>query len=272
MCDIFQFDEYREFLRSFYDCEKERNPNYSYRYIAQKIGFKSSFLSRLFKKESHLALDKITPFAELMKLSPKESAYFEAMVRFGRAKSEPEREKWLEELNRVRGVSFKTIQQQDEETFFSRFYHMVIRSLLGIHRFTERDYSKIAGMVIPSISVAQARESVALLMRLGMVVLNDDGFFEVTDRYISTSEKWSAPAIHDYQLHNIDLSRAALENLAKEERDISTVTFTIDRSRMPELRKKLNEFREEMLRFSEEGTNDDEVLHLNLQLFPVAQI
>lgn len=271
MIDIFQFEEYREFLRAYYEKAKENNSNFSYRFIAQKIGFKSSFLSRLFKKETHLALDKITPFAELMKLNAKESLYFEALVRLGRAKSEEERSKCLEQVKVAKGVLFTTIQQ-DEEAFFGAFYHMVIRSILGITPCTPGDYRRIAGMVIPRISTAQARESVELLQRLNLVELNSDGFFVVTNNYISTSEKWSTQAIHEYQMHNIKLSGEALENLKKEERDISTVTFTIDRNRLPELREKLNTFREDMLRFSEEGINDNEVMHLNLQLFPVARI
>ncbi len=149
---------------------------------------------------------------------------------------------------------------------------MVIRSLLGIKKFTPNDYTQLGDMVIPPINRSEARESVELLMRLTLVELDENGFFSVTNNYISTGEKWSAKAIHEYQKRNIELSGEALEKLPKEQRDISTVTFTIKGDRLPQLREKLNTFREDMLRFSEEGSGDDEVVHLNLQLFPVAKL
>ncbi len=271
MKEIFEFNDYRDFLRSHYEETKGINPHYSYRYISMKIGFKSAFLSRLFKKETHLALNKTSAFAELMKLSTKECQYFDELVRLGRAKSDEEREISLCRLNRIRGISFSTIQS-DEEEFFSKCHHMTVRSLLGIFKFTENDFRKIGQMIIPAVSKAEIGESVKLLERLGMITKDEFGFFTVTDNYISTKEKWAAKAIHEYQLKNIELSKEALENLKKEERDISTVTFTINSSRLPELREKLNTFREDMLRFSEECIDDDRVMHLNLQLFPTADI
>ncbi len=271
MEELYSYTDYREFLHDFYKFKKESNPHYSYRYIALKVGFKSSFLSRLFKKETHLALDKIQPFTKVMRLTKKESRYFDVLVRLGRAKSDQEREKISVELERAKGISFTQIQQ-DEESFFANCHHMSMRSLLGIHHFTKHDTSKIASMMIPCLSVRETSESINLLQRLGMVEVDDKGIYRVTDTYISTKERWSTKAIHQYQLQNLELSKEALQKLPKGERDISTVTFTINRTRMEELREKLQIFREDMLRFSEEGCDDDAVMHLNLQLFPTALV
>ncbi len=271
MKEIYEFDDYRDFLRSHYEERKEKESFYSYRYICMKVGFKSSFLARLFKKQTHLGLDKIPAFADLMKLSEKEKFYFEELVRFGRAKNEDDIEKSRQQLNRLKGISFTTIQS-DEEDFFAQCHHMSMRSLLGIGSFTPKEVMKLGTMFIPPLSAPQVEESISLLTRLGMVICDESGHYQVTDRYISTQKKWSAKAIGEYQYKNIDLSKEALLQLSKEERDISTVTFTINKKRLPELREKLQTFREDMFRFSEECIEDDQVMHLNLQLFPTARI
>ncbi len=271
MVEVNDYTDYREYLHDFYEETKATNPNYSYRFIAAKVGFKCSFLSRLFKKQTHLALDKVHLFADVMKLSDKDELYFDQLVRLGRAKSDQEKEIIQAQLDKLKGISFTRIQQ-DEKSFFSKCYHMTMRSLLGIHSFTNKDFRKIASMMIPVLTIEEAKSSVELLQRLGMVIVDENSVYVVTDRYISTNEKWSVKAIHKYQKHNIELSKDALESLPKEERDISTVTFTINRSRMSELREKLQVFREDMFRFSEECSDDDAVMHLNLQLFPTAHI
>ncbi len=271
MIQIYDFTEYRDFLRLHYEERKKEDQFYSYRYIAMKVGFKSSFLSRLYKKETHLAVDKIEPFAKVMNLSAKEELYFDQLVRLGRAKSDSEKDRITTELERLKGVQFRTLQQ-DEELFFSQCHNMALRSLLGINEYTPKDHRIIGSTMIPTISINEVKESIELLTRLKMVELDKESIYRVTDTYISTKEQWSANAIHNYQKQNIALSQDALENLAKVERDISTVTFTMDISRMEELREKIKTFREDLLRFSEEGCNDDAVMHLNLQLFPVAKI
>ncbi len=271
MIDLYSYSDYRDFLRDFYEYKKSSNANFSYRFIAMKMGFKSSFLSRLFKKETHLALDKVSAYSKLMNLSSKGEDYFELLVRYARAKSDEERDKIHTQLERIKGIAFTRIQE-DEEIFFSKCHHMTMRSLLGVHEFTKKDMRKVASMMIPVLTIDEARLSVELLQRLGMVIQNERGVYVVTDTYISTKEKWSTKAIHQYQLQNIKLSQVAIETLPKNERDISTVTFTINRSRMEELREKLQTFRDDMFRFSEEGSDDDAVMHLNLQLFPTAQI
>lgn len=269
MIDLYHYDDYRDFLYEHYKETKARNANYSYRYICQKVGFKTAFLSRLFKKETHLGLDKIESFCQLLKLTESQANYFSELVRYGRAKNDDDREKSATLLKQLRGISFRTLAE-DEAEFFHHTHNMTIRSLLGITPCTPKDHKKISRLLFPVIEVSKVDDSIALLQRLGMVLINEEGFYEVTEKFISTKEEWSSRAIHEYQKKNIQLSEVALEELPKTERDISTVTFTIHRSLMPELREKIKLLREDMLRLSEEGTDDDLVMHLNLQLFPAA--
>lgn len=235
------------------------------------MGFVRSFLAKLFNKDAHISIGKIAPFADVMKLEGRERSYFEELVRFCRAKNEEEIQKIFERMQAIRGLEFRTIAD-DEVEFFSKTHHMAIRSLLGIYKFSGENYRSLASMVVPRISVTEAQGSVKLLERLGMVSVNDKGYYTVTDQYVSTGKKWSALAIHKYQKENIELSSRALDSIHKKERDISTVTFCVNSKMLPVLKERLGALREEMLRFSEEFDDDDTVMHLNLQLFPVAKV
>jgi uncharacterized protein (TIGR02147 family) len=68
------------------------------------------------------------------------------------------------------------------------------------------------------------------------------------------------------------LSLRALEELPKDERDVSTVTFTCSKKQFETLRERLQEIRQEMLMFSQDCTDEDCVMQLNLQLFPAAVV
>lgn len=269
--DIFNYTDYRDFIKDFYLEKKKVAPYYSYRYISSRVGFAASFLARLFNKEAHISIGKISPFADVMKLEGRERAYFEELVRFCKAKNRDEIQKIFDRMQAIRGLEFRTVVD-DEMEFFGKTYHMCMRSLLGIYRFNGSDYRTLASMMVPKITVAEAKESVSLLERLGMIIRDENGFYCVTEQYLSTGKKWSDLAIHKYQKENIELSTRALDKLPKNVRDISTVTFCVNEKMLPVLKERLAAFREEMLRFSEEFDDDDTVMHLNLQLFPTAKV
>ncbi len=44
---VFEYDNYREFLRDSYEYLKAANPKYSYRYFSKSAGFKSSSVMKM---------------------------------------------------------------------------------------------------------------------------------------------------------------------------------------------------------------------------------
>ena len=125
-------------------------------------------------------------------------------------------------------------------------------------------------MFSPRITAQQARESLRLLERLKMVVRGEDGVYRVTEQFISTGDKWTSAVIRNYQKKNIELSLSAIEIHPKELRDISSVTMTIRVKNMDAIREQIRQFRQELLLMSQDSKDDDAVVQLNIQLFPVA--
>lgn len=269
MKEIFEYTDYRLFMRDFYEHTKQSKPYFSFRFIASRVGINPGFIFRLMSGKVHLGLKKVSTFADLLELNGRERDYFVELVRLGRAKREEDIQESLKQLQSLRGVQFTTIAD-DQLEFFSKWHHMAMRSLLSIYPFNGKNYRRLGSMLIPPISADEARESVNRLTRLGMVCCNQDGFFEVADTFISSTEKWSSVAIHTYQRTSIDLSVKALEELSKDERDISTVTFTCSKNQLETLRERLKEIRQEMLMLSQDCPEEDCVMQLNLQLFPAA--
>ena len=61
MPDLFEYFEYRLWLRDAYEARKSRNPAFSHRYIAQKAGFGSSgTFARILDGSRNLSMDGAT--------------------------------------------------------------------------------------------------------------------------------------------------------------------------------------------------------------------
>jgi uncharacterized protein (TIGR02147 family) len=271
MINVFEYFDYRQFLKDFYEQEKKFKPWFSYRYISAKVSLNPGYIVKVFQGKVHLGAKNIGSFADLIGLAPegKDRQYFTELVHFGRAKNQSDIERRFERLQSIKGLKFRTIADS-KSAFFAEWYHMAIRLLLSIHPFDGKNYRELASMLSPKITAGEARESIHLLEKLGIIRRGNDGVCIVTDRYISTGEKWTSAVIRNYQKKNMELSIAALENHPKEYRDISSVTMTLPLKDIAVVRERIRQFRHDILLMSQDSKDDDAVFQLNIQAFPVA--
>ncbi|MGA2505851.1 MAG: TIGR02147 family protein [Chitinispirillaceae bacterium] len=269
MINIFEYFDYRHFLKDFYEQEKKSKPWFSYRYISSKVNLNPGYIVKVFQGKIHLGLKNVQAFADLMTLEEKERNYFTELVLFGRAKNQNEIEQRFERLQSIKGIRFRTIADSKSD-FFAQWHHMAVRSLLSIYPFEGKNYRALASMLSPKITAKEARASVRLLEKLKMIVRGEDGIYRVTEQFISTGDRWTSAVIRNYQKKNIELSVAALEHHPKELRDISSVTMTLPIKDIDLIRERVRQFRQELLLMSQDSKSDDAVMQLNIQLFPVA--
>ncbi|MBP5247943.1 MAG: TIGR02147 family protein [Fibrobacter sp.] len=271
MNPIFDYTDYQAWLRDAFENYKKERCAVSWRYMAAKIGGDPGNLLRVAQGKIQLSIKYIQPTANFFGLNEKESAYWTELVLFGRAKSDKEALDHYEKMLSIKGVSIKRLDAKELE-FYRHWYSNAIRSLLGIGSFRddEESYKLLAESCTPAISVREAKEAVKLLKDLKMIKLNADGFWFVTDTFVSTGGNWRSEAVRRFQEDTIALAGQSLSRHKPPLRDISTATMTFNRNMIGLVRERIQEFRRELLRLSNEGSNDDAVYQLNVQLFPIA--
>ncbi|MCQ2102170.1 MAG: TIGR02147 family protein [Fibrobacter sp.] len=268
MKQIFEYTDYREWLRDAFDDFKQRKTVISWRYMAMKMGADPGNLLRVSQGKIHLSTALIEPAAQFFELDEKETAYWTEMVFFGRAKTDNEALQHYERMQALKGVSLKLLQKKELE-FYRHWYYNAIRSIIGICRFKD-DYQGLAECCTPQITETEARSAVQLLHELNMISTDRDGFWKVNDTFVSTGGNWRSAAVRQFQKDTVALAGESLERHAPHLRDISTVTMTFNMDDIQLIREKINEFRTDLLRLSQEGSGDNTVFQLNIQLFPLA--
>ncbi len=271
MNSIFDYTDYRAFLRDAFENYKKERCAVSWRFMASKIGCDPGNLLRVSQGKIHLAVKFTTPCAKFFGLSEKESAYWTELLLFGRAKSDKEALDHYEKMLSIKGVKIKRLEAKELE-FYRHWYSNAIRSLLGIGNFRddEKSYRILAESCTPAISTKEAKDAVHLLESLNMVKREQDGRWTVTETFVGTGGNWRSEAVRRFQEDTIALAGQSLSRHKPYLRDISTATLTFNRQSIDLVREKIREFRRELLRLSAEGTGDNAVYQLNIQLFPIA--
>jgi len=269
--DIFSYTDYQRWIKDSVEDLKRRKPIASWRYVAGKIGLDAGNLLRVGQGKTHLGTNFIDPVADFFRLTGKQRKYFEEMVYFGRARTDKEAIDHYEKMQAIRGIPIKTLEDRALE-FYQHWYHNAVRSLLSITPIRD-EYALLGRMCSPAITEQQAKDSVELMAGLGMLLRDpDNGCWKVTEQFVSSGQQSKAIAVREFQRQTQQLAMESAERHAPELRDLSTVTMTLCKNEIPALRERIREFRAELLRFSQEGTGDDAVIQLNIQLFPIGLV
>jgi uncharacterized protein (TIGR02147 family) len=163
--------------------------------------------------------------------------------------------------------------RKEQYSFYSQWYHPVVRSLIDLYGF-RGDFKRLAQMVTPPITPAQAKKSVALLESLGFILRQNDGNYKVVDKIITSSPEVISLAIHNYHTQIAGIAKNAINELPRNRRCFTGMTLGISASSYGLVCKELENFRNRLLELANNDTNDDDehgVYQLNLQLFSVSQ-
>jgi uncharacterized protein (TIGR02147 family) len=266
---VFDYLDYRQFLRDFYNQQKKTNTFFSYRYIGNKVGMDSSFLIKVLQGHLHVAEDRIEKFHKICNFNEKEAQYFEALVHFNKAKSEKESKLYFERMLSInKAKSDKLVESQYE--FFQKWYYSAVWALLDGAPF-KGDIKDLGNMLTPAIGLKEAKSAIKLLEDLKLITQDPDGAYRAVGLNLTTGKEWRSVAIMQYQREMIKLAEESLERFRKDERDISTLTVNIPEAAIPEIRDLTGEFRESLKKLVNSYTETDRVYQMNIQIFPLTQ-
>ncbi|MDB5048444.1 MAG: hypothetical protein JWO30_1515 [Fibrobacteres bacterium] len=271
MVNIFDYIDYRQYLREAYAERRGENPKFSYRFIASKVGFASpGFFANVLSGKKDISLKLVLKFAELFGLARKEKEYFETLVMFNKATGASEKKDYLDRLLTMRGSGIKSVEAHQWE-YFEKWHHTAVRELIAIRPF-RGDFRALAGMVNPPIKVQEARKSIELLERLALIRKDADGAYERTDAVISAGDAISQALISAYQVQAMELAKYALDHLPSGTRNFSTLTVSVSGPTYDAMLEELRGFRRRLLEMAQNSDDVDRVYQMNFHVFPITSL
>lgn len=275
MQNIFEYDDFRRYLQDFYAQEKARNSAFSLRYFALKAGIPvstSSLFVSVIKGRRRLSADYVHRFIKGLRLKGKEAEYFEHLVHFNQAKRVSEKARLYEKLLSCRRPSSYRLGS-DQYEFFSKWYHCAVWNLLGFCKQQKGavDYDALARWLHPAIQQYQARQSVDLLERMGLIAPDSNGFYARKQSTLTTGDEVRSVQVASFQVETMKLAMESIDRCAPETRDISTLTIGISAEGFGKIKERIRNFRKELLDIAVVDKGEDRVYQCNFQIFPMTK-
>jgi uncharacterized protein (TIGR02147 family) len=222
--DIYSYIDFRKYLD---DARKERGLTHCC--ICNWLGMKNTrgYFNNITSGRKNIGEDLVEKIVRLLDLKEEEADYFRLLVNFGQARNPDEKQFLFRQIALSKNVPQKIITE-DLYEYFTEWYYPVIKELLETVDF-KGNFKELAGRLDPPLPVKKVRESVALLVRLGMVIKGASGKYKPCDKVVSTGNISHDLLMQQYQDSVFKRARQRVMNDPKKHRTkILTISLSKD--------------------------------------------
>jgi len=269
---LFRYDNFLIFLEDYIAEKQKLKKGFSKRYLAQKAGFSShSHLIHILSGKRRATDESLQKIISVLELNKKEKKFFIALARFNQSKTISERDKYFLEINKIRDkIEFNTLNKS-MVSYYNKWYHSVIRELVVYSNWGE-DYSILATLTKPPISVKEAKESVELLLKLKIIKKNNDKFILNHETIISGDIpiRYLKKARTDMILTSIK----AADTSSINERFFNNLTVNLNKTSYNAIKEFTEEYIEniENVVMSQDESKLNQIYQFNIQMFPLSKV
>ena len=269
MPNIYDYLDFRQYLRDYYAEQKAKNPHFSYESFTRLAGFKAkSLIHNILSGKRNVSKDGVFQIGNALKLGRKELAFFQVLVDFGQATEPSTRSLHFDKLCEASPHSPARKLQQNSYEYYSQWYFPAIRELACMVRF-EKDFEKLGRSLKPPIGAEQARRAVDLLVGLGLLEKTRTGYRQ-TSTSVTTGDEVRSLAVADYHRQNTDLAKLAIDSTPAEERDITSLTMSISKATFEAIKSEVRACRRRIAQLANAETAPSRIFHLNFHFFPTS--
>lgn len=263
---VYDFTDYRSFLKAFYDWKKSNDNRYSNAVFAERAGLKSrSYLRLVLTGKRNLSGDAIPKFITGCELDRNESEAFQALVNFNQATTHESRKMYWEQFLNLKPRSKKAQRIHDEYRFLARMGYPILLILIRQPHVTHdvQGLSHLTGL-----TPKQVEEGLQTLEGLGAIRRLGDKFVTSTFSFETTNDM---PNIATQTFHKNMLLRAAESvSLPVTEREYRSVLMPLNKEEFHYIQKRLRDLSVELdERFNGARPNSEKIYALNMNLIPI---
>ena len=267
---VFDYLNYRDFLRDAYVELKEKQRGFSYRWFARRCGMSSpNFLKLVIDDRRNLGPESAGRFAQALDLGQQETDFFLELVAFNQATSAHEKNLHYDRIGKYR--KHRAVKRLERKAFdyLSHWYYPAIRELVSCDGFVD-DPAVIARQLRPQLTEAEARRALNDLVRLGVLRRDESGRLQQGEPLLSTGPEVRSLAVGNFHRQMIQRASDSIETVESAEREISALTVALSKDGFRVFKEKIQKLRAELLELSADESEPTRVVQFNFQAFPLA--
>lgn len=269
--DIYQYDDFRIFLRDGFENMKRLDAGFSYRKFAMAAEIKNpGYLVDIIKGKRNLGDRLLEKVVEIYGLKPAEGEFLRLLRDFGQSRMPSEKQEILREiLNRRNHSAFVRLNPGQTRYYEDTLYPLLIAAVEALD--FRGDYDALAAFLDPPMASGKVKKGIRDLCEWGLIRQRGNGRYHVVNRFLEPP----ATMMGLVKRMNGEWIRQAPEALTRFDpgrRHISSIILSISEKARAQIQDKLEQFRREVLEIAEKDNNAQQVMQLSLMYFPKSKV
>jgi uncharacterized protein (TIGR02147 family) len=274
MVSIYDYMDYRCFLKDRFFEVKKKNPGFSYRVFNRQGGIKSSgFLKLVIDGKRNLAHEGMRKIARGFRMSEAEGRYFELLVKFNQAADLEEKDRYFHELSLNKKFLSAKPLAAGQYRLFSHWYYVAILEAVRIETKEIKNLPWLRRVIHPPLSIKQVKKAVRSLMQWGLIKETKGGGFRRLESMLATEDEVKSLSAAKFHVQMCQMAARAVMQEKAPDREFSTLTIVTSEESFQRVKSELQKFRKKLhsLLEQENSASKTFVAHLNLQLFKLTK-
>lgn len=238
-----------------------KNPSFSIRAFAKKLGLQPSATSEILKGERRVSYQLAEKIADKLLLDPTE--------RMNLLKDFPQKleRKTAHKEGRTKDLSQMKLSTQQFE-LISDWSHYAILNLLEIKDVKTDDFSLAERL---GLSVKKVQDCLKNLSKLGLIFLDGDGCIKRTHKQTNTTDDVLNISLQKMHMNDMEMAKDKLSQVDVSQRDFTSYTLAFDLQNMQKVKEMIRRLQDEVDELMQ-GSNPTEVYKMNTYLYPLTQL
>ncbi|MDA8791609.1 TIGR02147 family protein [Bacteriovoracaceae bacterium] len=254
--NIIDYLDYKAYLKDKFFYLSSVNKKKSIRWFAKKAGINSpQLISMVINGKRKLSKEMASSISYAIELTDDEEEYLLLLIDLQDSRIGDHREEILQRIrSQFHGGLFQNLNRDDLE-YLAKWYYPVVRESIGLPQ--ENKIGDYLGLTYDEV-----KEAYDFLLKIGLAKKVGNKI-EKGDQSVWFKDGISPLALMKYHFEMISRSLDELK-VKKEEQHFETLTVSIPKKNIPDLKKKIHRFMCEIDTWLEETTAQDQIIQLNV--------
>jgi uncharacterized protein (TIGR02147 family) len=274
--DIFNYSDYRAFLKDYYTGKKAESKRFTFSLFAAVTGFASpSFLKLVMEGKKNLTKPSVLKISRGLRMRKVPAQYFEDIVFFNQAVSLEDKGYYLERINEYRRKNRPEKLLPQEYDYLGQWYHCVIREMVDLAGFQE-DPRWIAEKLLYTVKIEDIAGSLKFLEEKGFIGRDGSGRLVKKDKTLATGdigqEEMLNTIVRAFHRSMVRFAEESIQKQPKAVRNTSNTTLSLSSASYDIAIKRIEQMRMELLEIAKADNHPDRIYQLNINLFPFTEV
>ncbi len=268
---VFEFHDYRAFLKDWLLYLRSRNSKHSMRGLAREMDLSCAYLPSILSGKRKLSEKGLARLVPCLRLLPAEKTYFELLVRASENSHRGEREKALEEIQQLKAYRMANPRESETFRYLTRWLCVAIRELAALPDFRPEP-AWIQRRLLTRVSPDEVRVALRFLLAGGFLVESEEGGVRPAEKDIRCEGSVFRAALRQFHREMIQATLNSVDLSPAHSHLVLGHTVALTPSQFLKVREILSDAIKKVEQVGERQSGSAEVFHITVLSGPLTQL